>query len=128
MEGRREPRGRGKCEVGTDRHSGVITLESGVPCTMVYQVDMPFDKDTHRDRDTQAELHRQDKVRERERERRKKKEIFGKGSRVTLGKGFVSGSRNLGPPTCDQEALVTLNHKWPFSSHSTHPQTPGLNT
>lgn len=42
-----------------DGHSGVITLESGVPCTMVYQVDMPFDKDTHRDRDTQAEIHRQ---------------------------------------------------------------------
>lgn len=94
------------------RHSRAGSLVSSVLSAVVYQADMHFDKETHRERERPRLQFSADRVRKRQ----EKTEISGKEARVTLagrGGGFSSGwagSRNRGKP---EQCLASSGHLEP---------------
>lgn len=95
-----------------DRHNGLSPWN--VACSalkLAKQTHILMRKHTQKDRETQAQSHREDRARGRE---KKETKILGKRARVALGENFGcrwTGSSNRGPLTRAQEPLVTLSYK-----------------
>lgn len=101
------------------------SLVNSVLSTVVYQADMHFDKETHRETERPRLQFSADRVRKRQ----GKTEISGKEARMTLGGWLVQDGQEVEIEANLNSAwhpLATLNPKGPYSGHSSSPpQNPG---
>ena len=108
-----------------DRHNGLPPWNAACSALrLAKQTHILMRKHTQKDRETQAQRHREDRVRGRE---KKETEMLGKRARVAVGEDSGcrwTGSSNRGRRTGAQEPLATLSCKGLFIGRS-HYDPPG---
>lgn len=74
------------------RHSRASTLAGGELSAVVYQADMHFDKETHRETETQASIH----SKQSERQRAENRNLWKRIKNDSGGESFVWDGQEVG--------------------------------